>query len=147
MEKSVKIALILVGICYCFSFGLWSARAVSLYKSHQNLKHQIAVLNDLSLSQKDNLLELSLKLTQINPEYQFISSHVKATAQIIPVYTLANALQEVAKQDQLENFTENMLAAIVQLPEYPPEETLTFQELTRALKKQRAHVKEALIIP
>lgn len=147
MERSLKLALILVGMCYCFSFGLWSARAIFLYKSHENLKNQISVLNDLSKSQRDNLLDLSLKLNEINPEYAFISSHIKATAQLIPIYDLGNTLKELEKQEQMENFTENMLAVIVQLPEYPPEETLTFQELTRALKKQRAHVKEALIIP
>lgn len=148
MEKGVKIALFIIGIAYSFSLGLWTARGVALYQNHQNLKLQIRVLNSISQNHKNNLLALSDKLKVKGSEYHSLAAHITAMAQITPTYTLENAMVKVQEQDRLDPFQDNMLKFIVQtIPEYPPEETLNFQELSEALKKQRMMVKEALVLP
>ena len=111
IPKEVRIILIILGSCYFFSFGLFSAKMVNQYEKHQQLKTNLISLNELSQNRK-KLLEDIIKELSKNPEYQAVSKHLLAVNQTTPSYTMENALVKIQEDQKMQNFTKNFFAEL-----------------------------------
>lgn len=122
IPKEARIILLILGSCYFFSFGLFSAKMVHQYNKHQQLKTNLEYLNKLSQNRKQLLNQIIEELNK-NPEYSAVAKHLLAIQQITPSYTLENALVKIQEDKNLQNFTKNFFT---ELNFYSPTVTSSF---------------------
>lgn len=111
IPKEARIILLILGSCYFFSFGLFSAKMVNQYEKHQQLKTNLMSLNDLSQNRKKLLKEMISELNK-TPEYQAVAKHLVAVDQTTPSYTIENAILKIQEDQKMQNFTKTFFAEL-----------------------------------
>lgn len=104
MPKGLKIALIILGMSYSFSLGMFSAHVYHKVTQHKSLVKGIQELNQLSQERKEIIGKLREKLLE-NRDFAPAAKHLLAVEQLTPVYSLENTIYKIEEDRKLRNFT------------------------------------------